>query len=64
MKQLKKADTFVQKGEWQIDHDQLESVYNETKNADFSVYAEDVEETILALVRLGYIKLENNGGPK
>ena len=64
MKQLKKADTFGQKGEWQIDPDQLESVYNETKNADFPVYAEDVEEMILALVRLGYIKLENNGGPK
>ena len=64
MKKFKKADTFGQEGDWQIDHGQLESVYNETKNKEFPVHAEDVEEVILALVKLGYIKLENKGGSK
>jgi len=58
MKKFKKADTFGQKGDWQIDSDQLKEVYKETQNNEFPQYEEDVEVVILALEKLGYITFE------
>ena len=58
MKKFKKADTFRQEREWQINHDQLKDVYNETKDGEFPVHEEEIEEVILALEKLGYIDFE------
>jgi len=59
MKKFKKADTFGQKGDWQINTDQLKEVYNNIKGqAGYTICEEEVEEVILALERLGYLELE------
>ena len=57
MRKFKKAETFGQKDQWQLNREQIQEVYFDMQGTDFSVWEEEIENVIQSLVNLGYIEI-------
>jgi hypothetical protein len=58
MKKFKKTSDYGKKDSWQINFEQLRSVYNHQLKNGVPVDEEDIESLILTLEKLGYLEFE------
>ena len=59
MKTIKKAKTFGEEGEWQVSKNDRKIVEKELRYySDFSVQEEVIDDMIVILAKLGYVKIE------